>query len=614
MANIGRLTVDLRLASQKFDASLKKATANLGTFRTRANSAIKSMGGMQGRIAALVGVAGFGAMISKSLEAGDSIAKMSDRLGISTENLSAFQHLAQLSGESIEGFDKSIEKMVRSIGEAERGIGTGKVAFEDLGISVDQFAGKNADEQFLIIADAISSLENETLQASLASDIFGRSGIKLLTTIKAGREGFESAREEVDKYGLALNRVDAAKIEAANDAILRAKQAMKGVSMQATVELAPILEEVSNRFVAAATEGEGFGEKVRRGLQSASSFIGVFVDGIHGIEVILKAAEVAIKGFGFVWSQVMTMVVNDVLVPFANKVSNFVLAPIREVLAFGAQFSSVAQGMLDEINQLGNAQSFETLENLAGVMAESFNSSKDELHNLMMETIPSEAMKEKINEVFASAEERAVESAKTVSRVYRQEVATSSGETETTEEEKTPQEELTEKRTYLQRVADLEIGQSKKLAAIKQAIKLKEVVGNQFKAISEAVASAPFPANIPAVAFATAQGLAAVAGVRSAGSFEGGGYTGRGARVGGTDGRGGIPVTVHPNEMIIDMNRQQPSTGAYTPSDNRPSSSNQFNVAFNNTFNGSAGDSIDALERQPRRAKRVLSQLLARPV
>lgn len=604
MANIGRLTVDLRLASQKFDASLKKATANLGTFRAKANAAVKSMGGMQARIAGLVGVAGFGAMIAKSLEAGDAIAKMSDRLGISTENLSAFQHLAQLSGESIEGFDKSIEKMVRSIGEAGRGMGTGQKAFEELGISVDQLAGKNADEQFLIIADAIKGVGNESLQASYASDIFGRSGIKLLNTIKSGREGFESAREEVDKFGLSLDRVQAAKIEAANDAILRTQQAMKGISMQATVELAPILEEVANQFVGAATEGEGFASKVKGAVQGAAGFIGVFADGIRGIKVVLKAAEVAVKGFGFVWSQVMTFVVNDVLVPFANQVSNFVLAPIREVLSFAAEYSDTAKSMLADINELGKATGFESLGNLSKVIADDFESSKSELHELMMETIPSESMKEKLNEVFASAEERAQETAENVSRVYREageekniaQAEPVSQPSEEGEEEQSDEEKIAKKRSYLERIANLEIGQSKKVAAIQRAIKLKELVMNKFKAISEAVASAPFPANIPAIAMATAESVAALAGFKSAGSFEGGGYTGSGARVGGIDGRGGMSAIVHPNETIIDLNKRGMGTSG-------------ISVNYSPNYGGNNASIVDLEKMAGRDRKRLIRQL-----
>ena len=39
--------------------------------------------------------------------------------------------------------------------------------------------------------------------------------------------------------------------------------------------------------------------------------------------------------------------------------------------------------------------------------------------------------------------------------------------------------------------------------------------------------------------------------------FEGGGYTGMGARTGGVDGRGGFPAILHPNETVIDHTKGQ---------------------------------------------------------
>jgi hypothetical protein len=41
------------------------------------------------------------------------------------------------------------------------------------------------------------------------------------------------------------------------------------------------------------------------------------------------------------------------------------------------------------------------------------------------------------------------------------------------------------------------------------------------------------------------------------GSFAGGGYTGRGARVGGIDGKGGFPAILHPNETVVDHSMGQ---------------------------------------------------------
>src|SRR5690606_15690391 len=46
-------------------------------------------------------------------------------------------------------------------------------------------------------------------------------------------------------------------------------------------------------------------------------------------------------------------------------------------------------------------------------------------------------------------------------------------------------------------------------------------------------------------------------------SFDGGGFTGSGARSGGIDGRGGFPAILHPNETVVDHTRGQ-STGSMT--------------------------------------------------
>ena len=53
-----------------------------------------------------------------------------------------------------------------------------------------------------------------------------------------------------------------------------------------------------------------------------------------------------------------------------------------------------------------------------------------------------------------------------------------------------------------------------------------------------------------------AAGLGQVAQIRAQ-SFEGGGFTGRGARAGGLDGKGGQMHMLHPNETVIDHTKGQ---------------------------------------------------------
>lgn len=103
----------------------------------------------------------------------------------------------------------------------------------------------------------------------------------------------------------------------------------------------------------------------------------------------------------------------------------------------------------------------------------------------------------------------------------------------------------------------------KVMFAASKAFALSEATVSGFLAVQKALASAPFPANVPAVALASASTAANIAGITgSALSFEGGGFTGAGARTGGLDGKGGFMAMVHPNESVTDHTKDGNSNGA----------------------------------------------------
>lgn len=75
--------------------------------------------------------------------------------------------------------------------------------------------------------------------------------------------------------------------------------------------------------------------------------------------------------------------------------------------------------------------------------------------------------------------------------------------------------------------------------------------------------SLPFPANLGAMAAVAAAGASIASNMNaiSMQSFDGGGYTGTGDRVGGVDGKGGFPALLHPNEVVTDLTRNKGMSG-----------------------------------------------------
>jgi hypothetical protein len=98
---------------------------------------------------------------------------------------------------------------------------------------------------------------------------------------------------------------------------------------------------------------------------------------------------------------------------------------------------------------------------------------------------------------------------------------------------------------------------NRKMFAAQKAYKIAKATQNTYDAANEALAS-PYPWPLPQIfaATAVAAGLANVAAIKSS-SFEGGGFTGMGARAGGIDGKGGFPAILHPNETVVDHTKGQ---------------------------------------------------------
>lgn len=96
---------------------------------------------------------------------------------------------------------------------------------------------------------------------------------------------------------------------------------------------------------------------------------------------------------------------------------------------------------------------------------------------------------------------------------------------------------------------------SKKMFRIQKAFGIAAATISTFEAVNNALAlklPPPIPQVMAGIALTT--GLANVAQIKAQ-SFEGGGFTGHGARAGGLDGKGGRMAMIHPNETVIDHSK-----------------------------------------------------------
>lgn len=293
-STIAKLNVMLLANIGGFASSMASAAKPLAGFASNVLSTSAKVTGLVSAITGLVGAGSLAALVHHSMEAIDTNAKLADRLGMTTEGLTGLQHAASLAGVSNESLTGAMEKMLKALGgAADDGELTSNV-FKKLGLDAAALANMPADEAFAQIAQKLSEIKNPAERATAAMQIFGKSGQSLLPLLMSGAEGIKAAQDEARRLGLTFNRIDAAKVEAANDSFTRLQGVVTGVGNQLAIALAPYIDAGTAKLVQMATEGGGIGPKVGGAVEWVAKSVAYLSDYLN----VLVAGWNVLRGAG----------------------------------------------------------------------------------------------------------------------------------------------------------------------------------------------------------------------------------------------------------------------------------------------------------------------------
>lgn len=283
MATAGTITVDFAAETARFRAELERVNERLrrieGGYKRIEDFGKKLFAG------ASVGVAG--AFIKSSADAADALGKTADRLGIASERLTVFQLAAKNTGLEVETANTLLKEAQKRLGEASTGQGEAAKTMKALGLQYKDLKNLQPDELFLAYGDAIAKLGTKQEQAAAAADLFGKQGSEALNFILQGRGAIDEATEFVNRYGLALSRVEIGQIEAANDSIGNLANIAQGAGQRIAVGLSP--------FVQAFTDALGEATGSTTILQDAVSVLGGA--GYGALQLFANAARVLQAAF-----------------------------------------------------------------------------------------------------------------------------------------------------------------------------------------------------------------------------------------------------------------------------------------------------------------------------
>lgn len=290
MAAIGKVSAVFTASTSGLTSGINRASSSMKSLEASAKSLRSGMN----TLVAIQGAQLFGSIASSASQAVgslirmgaaeaeviDSTSKLAERLGFTYGELAGLGLAGELAGVSLDTIGKAATKLDVAFVKAQNGSKVASAAFANLGLNVEQLAGLSAAERFEAISSAIAGLPTEANRAAAAVQLFGKSGAELLPLFNSGANAISDARREAQQFGLAIGNAQAKGVEAMNDALTSAFQAVRGVIVQVVTQLAPYVKAVADAFTAQirGIGGENIGKAISGALISGAKYLAEVAD------------------------------------------------------------------------------------------------------------------------------------------------------------------------------------------------------------------------------------------------------------------------------------------------------------------------------------------------
>jgi hypothetical protein len=208
----------------------------------------RAAGGLSGALGSLVPLAtgaGLAAMAKGAIDAADNMRDMSQKTGVSVEQLSKFQQAANASGTSIEGVSSAIVKL--SKGLVAGGTGPAADALKTLGINATDATGKlrSTDQVMLDVADKFSKMPDGAEKTALALQLFGKAGADMIPLLNGGRDA-------IDGLSATMTTKFAEGADQLNDKLAALQGKLLELGVNVGTALMPVLNVISDAVLALA--------------------------------------------------------------------------------------------------------------------------------------------------------------------------------------------------------------------------------------------------------------------------------------------------------------------------------------------------------------------------
>jgi hypothetical protein len=279
------------------------------------------------------GVAAAGAIgsyIADTFEATRVTDQFAKTLGVSTSEMMAMEKGFERARVPAENTREAIKTLRENLGELERlGTGPARDSLGSLGLTFEDFKGKTPTEQIKLLADALRNVEDPMKRTSIAIELMGEDGQRLMPALLDGADGVDALAQAARDAGQVLDEETIEKTRELDEALLSMKGQAEGVALSIIEKAVPSLTK------AAEGAGEWFEENEDLIAQDMPKVIDAIATAVQGL------------ASAFIWAAEKSAALGDSLFSFSQWASEN-----KEWVALFAAGIPGGQGLIPSI--LGN--------------------------------------------------------------------------------------------------------------------------------------------------------------------------------------------------------------------------------------------------------------------
>ena len=230
-----------------------------------------------------------GKLVKSTVDYGDEIQTTADKYNLSAEAIQRWNYIALQSDVASEQLYKGMTKVRDAIGTALTGeTNTATEALQNLGLNINEIG--TDDEAFQNVIKALSNVQDSTLQAYYANEIFGeRIATDLIPLLKGGAENINKLNSEFEELG-ALSNEEIENLAGLDNKFNNVTTRVKNLVYQLGSALAPIVSSLIDLL-------QPFVDI----LQVILDLITPIIEGIAWIIDKVNTLGLATIGYGWAW-------------------------------------------------------------------------------------------------------------------------------------------------------------------------------------------------------------------------------------------------------------------------------------------------------------------------